>query len=377
MTKFEKLTNIITKEYIEKLYETHSDKMMCEELSIRKQTLNKLLNFYSIRNHTKTENTKLTNLNKYGVENVYQSSTVIDKIKKTKLEKYGDENYNNPNKIKNTCIERYGTLSASGNFEIKNKIRQTNLERYGVENVFQDVNNISKKCIEKYGSLDDYYRYQQEKRVESLNAKYGVSNSIQIPGVIEKVVIKRKATCMEKYGVESPTLLPQCIFSCGNSSLSKPNLMFASILDKYNLNYEREFSLKSFSYDFLLTDYNTLIEINPSETHNSTWSPFGEKSVKNRDYHLKKSLNAWKYNYKCVHIWDWDDKEAIINGIINGVCFNDLDKCLYKGSIKDIVEKKYIYNRKKKSLISDCSFINKDCVIIFGVGVLNQVRGNA
>lgn len=376
MIKFDELINTITQDFIIELYKTHSDGMVCEELHICKQTLNKLLDFFNIKKHTKAENTKLTNLNRYGVENVYQLGSVKDKIKKSKLEKYGDINYNNPNKIKNTCIERYGTPSASGNIEVKNKIKKTNLEKYGVENVFQDVDNIHKKCIEKYGSLKNYYKYQQNKRVESLNIKYSVSNSIQIPGAIEKMVAKRRDTCMERYGVESPTLLPQCKFSSGNSSLTKPNLAFAELLNRYNIEYEKEFSLQSFSYDFLLKDYDILIEINPSETHNSSWSPFGEKSVKSKDYHFKKSLKAWENNYTCIHIWDWDNKEAIINNIIDGVCFDDLDKCLYKGPLEDIKENKYIYNRKRKLLVND-SVIDNDCVIIFGVGALNQVRGNA
>lgn len=51
---------------------------------------------------------RTTNLQRYGVENFYESEEFKIKSKKTKLERYGDEYYNNQDKRKETCIERYG-----------------------------------------------------------------------------------------------------------------------------------------------------------------------------------------------------------------------------------------------------------------------------
>lgn len=50
-----------------------------------------------------------TNLDKYGVENVFASPEIIEKMRATRKEKYGDENYNNREKYYKTCLERYGT----------------------------------------------------------------------------------------------------------------------------------------------------------------------------------------------------------------------------------------------------------------------------
>jgi len=69
---------------------------------------------------------KQTNLDKYGVENPFQSEAIKEKIKQSNLEKYGVE---------------YGLQ----NKEIREKQKQTNIERYGVENQSQNVKIKEKK----------------------------------------------------------------------------------------------------------------------------------------------------------------------------------------------------------------------------------------
>lgn len=96
-------------------------------------------------------------------------------------------------------------------------------------------------------------------------------------------------------------------------SESKPNLLFKEKLLEYGL-YEsdeenREFTLDNFSYDFRIN--NQLIEINPTATHNSTWGIFNKEGL-NKTYHSEKSNVAKNHNYRCIHIWDWDDPDKII-----------------------------------------------------------------
>lgn len=83
--------------------------------------------------------TKQTILERYGVENVFQSEEIKEKIKQTNLQRYGVEfisqSQQNPEKVKRTNIERYGVENVFQSEEIKEKIKQTNLQRYGVENV--------------------------------------------------------------------------------------------------------------------------------------------------------------------------------------------------------------------------------------------------
>ena len=60
-----------------------------------------------------TEKSKITMLERYGVDNAAKSDIVKDKIRKTCLDKYGVENATQTkevqNKIKKTCLEKYGS----------------------------------------------------------------------------------------------------------------------------------------------------------------------------------------------------------------------------------------------------------------------------
>lgn len=122
--------------------------------------------------------------------------------------------------------------------------------------------------------------------------------------------IKRMSeTCLEKYGVPYYCMTQDCRGASSNDS--KPNLEFASLLDKYNISYEREFDLHKYSFDFKVN--NILIEVDPTITHNSTISPFPHREPIGKDYHMNKSNVAFNNNYHCIHIWDWDNKEKVIN----------------------------------------------------------------
>ena len=54
-----------------------------------------------------------------------------------------------------------------------------------------------------------------------------------------------------------------------------------------------------------------MIELNPSATHNSTWSPYD--NPKDIDYHYLKSQAAINQGYRCICIWDWDSINILIN----------------------------------------------------------------
>lgn len=60
-------------------------------------------NFYSCSNKCSIEKFKMTSVEKYGVENPFQSDEIKNKIKKTNIEKYGVENYSKTNDYKKKC----------------------------------------------------------------------------------------------------------------------------------------------------------------------------------------------------------------------------------------------------------------------------------
>ena len=166
---------------------------------------------------------KQTNLERYGVEKVYQSEEIKEKIKQTNLEKYGVENISQLQdikkkkedtclknngfkngflspKIKETNLKHYNSKYPLQNEEIKNKVKQTNLERYGVENVYQSEEikeKIKQTNLEKYG-VEHVMKLNKfkEKVKDTCLKNNGFKNGFLSP--------KIKQTNLEKYGVENP-----------------------------------------------------------------------------------------------------------------------------------------------------------------------------
>lgn len=318
----------LTEEYKDKYFSTLIEKYGSlenyYEQSSKKGLQSKIDNFGSWENYVTEQvaKSKQTKLERYGDENYINT----EKIAQTKSERYGSSTYNNREKCKETVLARYGVEYNFQAEEVKNKSKQTKLERYGnpyyntekakeaiqekygVDNVFK-LDNIKEKIaatnLEKYGAENPFGSDLIKEKIRQHHlSKYGVPFASQSAEVKEKI----HQTCIEKYGVDYFCMTTDCRNASSNNS--KPNIEFAALLDSYNLNYEREFRLENRSYDFKVGNY--LIEINPTATHNSTWSPFNKQPI-DKDYHIEKSLLAEKYGYKCIHIFDWDDKNKIIN----------------------------------------------------------------
>ena len=151
-----------------------------------------------------------------------------------------------------------------------------------------------------------------------------------------------------------------------SSKESMPNRQFEALLESAGILYEKEFRIyyddhnryKNFSYDFKVGNY--LIEINPVITHNVTIGARGGSSaIKDIYYHQKKSKVATANKFRCIHIWDWTDKEYIINQIR----FNNIP-------IEVIYEepRKIIYDMKFKNIVE---VENEDTVLIYDDGSSN------
>ena len=343
------------------------------------------------------EKRKQTNLEKYGVENPYQSEDIKDKIKQQNIEKYGVEyslqrkdvkekidntliskygvkriiqSENGKKKYKNTCLQRYGVDNPSKLKEKKLKIKKTCLERYGNEipcRTQEIQDKMKKNSLEKWGteypsqnlqisnkiSLTHLSKTQEEKdkilkkRKQTKLEKYGDENynnkekikeshrnmSIEQKTIRhlhqlkawnsktekekQEILNKRIKTNMERYNVPWTCMREEARINSG--AISKINQSFANRLDQFNINYEMECVLDNFSYDFKIE--NTLLEINPTYSHNTTVTPiFNNSPVKkepiSKFYHLNKTETAQKYGLRCIHVFDWDDWNKIISFFI-------------------------------------------------------------
>lgn len=292
-------------------------------------------------NSLKIQKCKKAVKNRYGVDNISQSSEFKDKIRKglllkskqiadarskTMIDKYGVEYSMQSNelrsKISKTNERRYGYSNPAKNPEIKSKIskslqseecqqkvQQTNLKRYGVSYASQslDVQNKMKlTSLERYGVE---YPTQCE-TVKSKMIKTLYNTRMQDPSIKQRSVEAIHATCKERYGVDWPCQLEQC--RQASSAKSNINNKFKSICESNGILLESEFHLGSYSYDFRLVGQNILIEIDPTYTHNAIGNHWTSNGLA-YDYHKLKSELAESKSFRCIHIFDWDDWAKIID----------------------------------------------------------------
>lgn len=122
------------------------------------------------------------------------------------------------------------------------------------------------------------------------------------------------AACQKRYGVDYPCLTEKAQQKQGEI-VSKINLKFSNLLEENNISYKLEKRFNNVSFDIELLEQNTLIEINPTYTHTVMGNhynnfQFNENMI---NYHLNKTNIALENNYRCIHVWDWDDWNKIVS----------------------------------------------------------------
>lgn len=137
-----------------------------------------------------------TMLDRYGVENAYQSKEIQQKIKDTNMKRFGVEN-------------------PSSSQKIKQKRRKTFLRRYGVESPMEseELREKQKQSLQKAHGSDNPAKVDKFKaKAKETNIKrYGAANPMQNKQVAEKCKQNGIAACMEKYGVPNAMLNPEVL----------------------------------------------------------------------------------------------------------------------------------------------------------------------
>ena len=347
---------------------------------IRKSNLER----YGVENPMKSEiireKAKKTNLDRYGTVCPTQLEEIKEKTKQTNIKKYGVDS---PAKVKEfqekakkTTLERYGVEHATQSKEIQEKVKQTNLKNLGVEYPMQsqEVRDKSRKSVdEKYGGFTFSSEVLSKKVRKTCLDRYGedwYSKSNDFKKKFKRTCIKRygvehhsktkkykeavKKTNLERYGVPWFCMMKKCRRASTNNS--RPNKKFEKCLENYSIFYEREFNVNRFSYDFKVENF--LIEINPFATHNSSWGIFGKGSAKPFDYHLKKSINAEKEGYHCIHIFDWDSYEDIINKFLLNQEYTDYSESVFFRNENS--DNFYLFDEKSAKSLNHIPFLIKD-----------------
>lgn len=283
---------------------------------------------------------KETFLKKYGVDNPTKSKEVLDKIQKTNLERYGVECSAQSDvvkeKVKATNLKKYGVKYSFQAEEVKDKIKATSLERYGVDNPSKSEVIKSKIVESNRKNLGVDYPMQSKDVMDKSRATSFEKYGTEYPNQSEIVKSKIDASTLEHYGVNRACKLDEfkqkvvdtnrgrygvdytCLLYSGKlkGNDSSYNRSFAELLDINNITYEREFLLQKYSYDFKVG--NTLIEIDPTATHNTYFSPYGDNRI-DVNYHRDKTKLAKDNGYSVIHIFEWDDINKVMQLLKNRV----------------------------------------------------------
>lgn len=150
----------------------------------------------------------------------------------------------------------------------------------------------------------------QQHHRESMKSKYGVEFALQDKEFVEKQQKSVIHTNLAKHGVPYACLLPQCAEAQGKI-ISNVNKHAAELVQKYGFTCSLEKRLGILSYDLCIEETKTVIEIDPTYTHNCESNHYGQ--IRTKNYHIDKTKNAEKYGYRCIHIFDWDNLNRVIS----------------------------------------------------------------
>lgn len=122
----------------------------------------------------------------------------LEKMKKTCLERYGVENpmqaKSIQEKAKQTCLEKYGASSPLSSKKVREKIESTCLEKYGHKYALRyGTDEFKDLMLKKYGN--EYYNNKE--KASATRSEFSDEKK-------QDIIAKRKATTLERLGVEVP-----------------------------------------------------------------------------------------------------------------------------------------------------------------------------
>lgn len=232
------------------------------------------------------------------------------KIKNTNIKKYNSEYHQTSEQGKlqriQTNIARYGSLSPAKNKLVRQKIKQTNLKKYGHENIFGSnygKEKIKQTNIQKYGEysymtskLSDYAKQHltDKEWLENQNKHFNKT----LYDIAED--LKCSPACVHQYFKKYNII----VLRQKQSNFEKDVCKF---LNNLNISYQTNVKINNIEYDIVIPGHNLCIECNGIYWH-------GKTKNKTKNYHINKTLNAAKHNYKTIHIFEdqWVWKQEIV-----------------------------------------------------------------
>jgi hypothetical protein len=302
--------------------------VVCDSCGIDKKIKFKLYTSYGYCNGEylcKKCKLKKNNLEKWGVENVFQLDNIKEKSKKTNLEKRGVEFVSQSKdiqiKIKENNIKKFGVEHHLKNKEVLNKQKSTNLDRWGVENVSQsrEVKDLkAKKYLENWGASNnkksEIFRKNNFKIANHKNylsyKENGISlfrcdNNKEHDFEIDIDLFHKRI----KYKTILCTI---CNKINGHQSGGEINL-FNFIKSIYNGEIIQNYKIGNKEIDIFLPSEKIGFEFNGIYWHSEIY--------KDKNFHLEKTKFFESQGIRLIHFWedDWNHRKSIIESQIGNL----------------------------------------------------------
>jgi G:T-mismatch repair DNA endonuclease (very short patch repair protein) len=234
-------------------------------------------------------------------------------------------------KYQKTCLKKYG-MTHSTTDDVITKIKKSHFELFGVDNIFKNKDFIKysiKKKKEKYGKAGLGWIYETENskeiRIKNLHnnlKKWWLNMDISEKENRISILKNNRFKWWENLNEEEKY---NFLSNIKNNYESKLEKRISLILDEYKIKHKSQYWINRLSYDLQID--NNVIEINgdfwhcnPNKYSKDYIHPYLKKTSK--DIWLKdteKKLNAEKYGFNVIYIWeDYINKntdEAIFNYI--------------------------------------------------------------
>lgn len=306
------------------------------------------------------EKRKITNLEKYGVENTAQTSYAKNNHK----EFYKDKNkvHNALEKYKKTCFEKYGVFNTRLVEFIDEKIKQTLLDRYNVTNI-QHIPGVSEKAQltknKKHGSTSDimlktWYTKLKEKFEENNNLEFlcDIENYIGSNGTYKFKCLVCKNVFDDYFHSGNNPICRVCNKKiCSTEQQEIVDFLQKELgIEKIIVNDRN--MLNGLELDIFLPDYNFAIEYHGVYWHNETY--------KDNSYHIKKFNMCKDKNIELISIFSsyWKNKKTIIKSLLRNKLKKTTKKIYARNCIikevsdidaKDILESTHIFGYTKST----------------------------
>lgn len=262
-----------------------------------------------------------TMMSLYGVRSALESGSEFrEKGKQTCLDKYGAESFSKSGYFKPaveaTNLDRYGSEYFTQTDEFKSKYKNTCMTKYGVNNYAKSEEFLGKVMIDP----DKISEYCEFKKDPALFISENFCN--QKPTLLE--LSSKLGVRDSSIGYLIAELGLQDMIQYSYSKMEDEVYQFLKQLLSQDTEIIRNTFkvITPYELDIYIPKYNLAIECNPTSTHNSTFSGFGDANKpKSSSYHKMKTDMCNDKGIFLFHIfgYEWTNRREIIKSMLRNI----------------------------------------------------------